>query len=71
MVIYAEVYVMKHMHAIVMKEFKRAEISTCSSIVWEFGEWHVPCWKFPQVPKGVPKLANLIAEIDWPGAHRR
>jgi hypothetical protein len=36
---------------------------TFSSIVCETGEWQVPFWKLPQVPKGVPKLANFISEI--------
>ena len=36
---------------------------------FELIEWHSPCWNVPQVPRGVPKLANLIAEMVCPGAH--
>lgn len=39
-----------------------------STTAYEVGAWQVPCWKLPQVPRGVPKLANLMEEIDWPGA---
>lgn len=35
----------------------------------EFGAWQVPIWKLPQVPEGVPKLANSIADMDCPGPH--
>lgn len=42
-----------------------------SKTVWEFEEWQAPCLKFPHAPNGVPKLANFIAEMDWPGAHFR
>ena len=28
---------------------------------------HWPCLKPPQIPCGVPKLANLIEEMTWPG----
>lgn len=44
---------------------------TFSKMVYEAGAWQVPCWKLPQVPKGVPKLANLIEEIDCPEPQRR
>lgn len=37
----------------------------------ELGAWQVPCWNLPQVPDGVPKLANLIAEMYCPGAQCR
>lgn len=40
-------------------------------MAWEFGAWQTPFWKLPQVPDGVPKLANSIADIDWPSAHCR
>ena len=40
-----------------------------SRTVCDLVEWHSPCWKFPQVPRGVPKLANLMAEMDCPAAH--
>lgn len=42
-----------------------------STMAWELVAWHVPCWKLPQVPVGVPKLANLMLEIDCPGTHCR
>lgn len=29
---------------------------------------HLPCLKFPQVPWGVPKLANLMEEMTWFGS---
>lgn len=35
-----------------------------SKTSWEFGAWQVPFWKLPQAPKGVPKLASLIADMD-------
>lgn len=44
---------------------------TFSIMVCEFWEWQAPCWKLPQVPEGVPKLANLMAEMDCPEAHCR
>lgn len=44
---------------------------TFSKMVWEFGEWQAPCLKLPHSPNGVPKLANFIAEIVWPGAQFR
>lgn len=37
-----------------------------SRMEWEFGASQVPLWKLPQVPEGVPKLANLIADMDCP-----
>lgn len=37
----------------------------------ELGAWQVPCRKLLQSPKGVPKLANLIADIDCPSPQRR
>ena len=37
----------------------------------EFGAWQVPFWKLPQVPEGVPKLANLIVDMDSPAAQRK
>lgn len=29
----------------------------------EWNAWQLPCWKLPQEPSGVPKLANLMDEI--------
>lgn len=37
----------------------------------ESGEWQAPFLKLPQVPKGVPKLANFMVDIDSPGSHLR
>lgn len=37
----------------------------------ELGAWHDPCWKFPQLPDGVPKLANLMAEMEYPAVQCR
>lgn len=37
---------------------------TFSTTAYEVGAWQGPCWKLPQVPRGVPKLANLMEEID-------
>lgn len=41
--------------------------STFSKMACDVGEWQVPCWKLPQVPEGVPKLANLMEDMDCPG----
>lgn len=44
-------------------------ILTFSKMVCEFGAWQAPFWKLPQVPEGVPKLANSISDMECPGAH--
>lgn len=44
---------------------------TLSKTSYEWKAWQLPCWKLPQVPSGVPKLANLIDEIFWPGEHHK
>lgn len=36
-----------------------------SKTAYEVGAWQDPCLKLPQVPRAVPKLANLMAEICW------
>ena len=33
--------------------------------------WQLPSRKLPQAPSGVPKLANFIDEIFWPGPHHK
>ncbi|KAK3029477.1 hypothetical protein RJ639_037498 [Escallonia herrerae] len=50
--------VMEHVEAIVVA----AEVDVIMVEVWQ-----VPCWKLPQFLKGVPKLTNLMEEMDWPG----
>lgn len=44
---------------------------TLSKTSYEWKAWQLPCRKLPQAPSGVPKLANLIDEIFWPGEHHK
>ncbi|KAJ8451966.1 hypothetical protein Cgig2_007449 [Carnegiea gigantea] len=44
---------------------KRDELQQTVAKHLAVGAWHVPCSKLPQVPSGVPKLANLIEEMYW------
>lgn len=50
-------------------EFSPRQVLSKTSYEWK--AWQLPCRKLPQVPSGVPKLANLIDEICWPGEHHK
>lgn len=53
-----------------LNKFEKLRI-TFSMIARESGEWQAPFLKLPQVPKGVPKLANFMVDIDSPASHLR
>lgn len=48
----------------IVKVVVTKSIVTFSKTEYEVEAWHGPCWKVPQVPRGVPKLANLMEEMD-------
>lgn len=44
-------------------------VITFSKTSFEVEAWQEPSVKLPQVPTGVPKLANVMEEMCWLGAH--
>jgi len=54
------------------KELKNVQLlHTFWKTSYEWKAWQLPSRKLPQMPSGVPKLANLMDEIFCPGEHDR